>query len=340
MRKYYSPRTTHRVQCFRVFPSSWSNDKLFSGTSNDIISRVAYFCQTLWLFNLSDLKTIVMPNTIFGIIHALTAHKFGIKPAGGTNLILRLPLVLLWVWSNLLLLSLNNQRSPSSLAEDRVNKPWRPLPQGRISPSESKRLMYWVYAITPAMSTLFGGGLRQNFGLIFLGTWYNEFGGSDCHPLLRNAIVAVGYSCFASGALEVSLGFQLPMPFTGAPDSDVAMPLFKWLAIIVGAIVTTMHTQDMYDQEGDALRGRRTLPLVVGDGCARWITVFWMAAWGVICPLFWGLPPLSGVSLLTFGLATTIGVRGLLYRDVSSDKLTFWLWNVWISCIFTLPIWC
>lgn len=308
-------------------------------TSGDSVSRTAYFCRTLWLFNLSDLKTIVMPNTIFGIINALVAHKYGINTAG-TNPILRLPLVLLWVWANLLLLSINNQRAPLSISEDAVNKPWRPLPQGRISPSASKRLMYWVYVITPIMSTLFGGGIRQNFGLIFLGTWYNEFGGGDCHPLVRNAIVAVGYFCFASGAMEVSLGFQLPTPFTETPDSDIAMSLFRWLGIIVAAIVTTMHTQDMYDQEGDSLRGRRTLPLVVGDGCARWITFFCMGVWGIICPLFWGLPPLSGVFLLIFGLATAVGARSLIYRDVPNDKLTFWVWNIWISCIFALPILC
>ncbi|KAH8748855.1 hypothetical protein F5883DRAFT_696909 [Diaporthe sp. PMI_573] len=168
---------------------------------NDLMSRIAYFCQTLWLFNLSDLKTIVMPNTTFGIINALVAHKYGITTVGS-----------------------------DPISENAVNKPWRPLPQGRISPSESKRLMYWVYVITPFMSTAFGGGIRQNFGLIFLGTWYNEFGGSDCHPL-------------ASGAMEVALGFQLPVLFAGTPGSDVAMPLFHWLGIIVAAIVTTMHTR-------------------------------------------------------------------------------------------------
>lgn len=340
MRKYHSPRPLCSVQLLITGHRSRTLDYLSGGTSNDLLSRVAYFCKTLWLFNLSDLKTIVMPNTIFGVIHALVAHKFGITPAAGPDIILRLPLVLLWVWTNLLLLSINNQRSPSAIAEDAVNKPWRPLPQGRISPGESKRLLYWTYAITPLISTLAGGGLRQNFGLIFLGAWYNEFGGSDSNPLVRNAIVAIGYFCFTSGAMEVSLGFELPMPLKGTPGSDGAMALFQWLGIIVGAIVTTMHTQDMYDQEGDALRGRRTLPLVVGDGCARWITMFWMFVWGIICPLFWGLSPLSGKFLLSFGPAVTVGVRGLIYRSVSSDKITFWVWNVWISCLFALPVFC
>lgn len=62
-----------------------------------------------------------------------------------------------------------------------------------------------------------------------------------------------------------------------------------------GVILTTVHTQDMYDKEGDAARGRQTLPLVMGgrsssmDDCildvglgrlvssvlARSVCVFW-----------------------------------------------------------------
>jgi hypothetical protein len=36
---------------------------------------------------------------------------------------------------------------------------------------------------------------------------------------------------------------------------------------------STLHMQDMYDQAGDSLRDRRTLPLVVGDSSARWMTI-------------------------------------------------------------------
>lgn len=301
-----------------------------------ITLRVTFHAQTLWLFTFSDLKTIVIPNTIFGILNALAASFYGI-PSTGTDPIRRLPLVFLWVWVNMLPFAINNQRTPLSIAEDSVNKPWRPIPQGRISPSQAKVLMLSLYAATPFVSTLVAGGLRQNVALILLGTWYNNFGGADGHPIMRNAINALGYLSFASGAMEVSLASPLPISFFG---SDSGSSLLQWLGMIAGIIFTTVHTQDMYDQDGDALRGRRTLPLVVGDASARWVTALSMAIWGPCCPIFWGAGPDSMAFMVSFGFAFTVIIRTLIYRDVSSDKLTFLLWNIWVSIVFSLPICC
>lgn len=106
--------------------------------------------------------------------------------------------------------------------------------------------------------------------------------------------------------------------------------------MLAGVILTTVHTQDMYDQEGDAARGRQTLPLVIGDGPARWTIAFWMLVWGASCPAFWHVPfAYFGISL---GLAVLIGARTLIYRTVSSDKATFVIWNVWISLLYIIPL--
>ncbi|OTB03481.1 hypothetical protein M426DRAFT_263029 [Hypoxylon sp. CI-4A] len=295
---------------------------------------VAFHAKTLWLFTFSDLKTIVIPSTIFGTINALAASLYGI-PSAGTDPIWRLPLVLLWVWANLLPFAINNQRTPLSVTEDSANKPWRPIPQGRISPGQAKVLMLCLYAATPFISMLLAGGLRQSVALVFLGTWYNNFGGADEHPIIRNAINALGYLCFASGAMEVSLASSIPIDFSGSGSGSI---LLQWLGIIAGIIITTVHTQDMYDQEGDALRGRRTLPIVVGDAWARWITALSMAIWGICCPAFWGAAPGSMAFIMSFGLAITVAIRTLMYRDVPNDKLTFLVWNIWVSTVFFLPI--
>lgn len=78
------------------------------------------------------------------------------------------------------------------------------MPQGQISPGKANLLMLCLFAATRLISTLVAGGLRQNMALIFLGTWYNNFGGADGHPIMRDAMNALGYMCFASGAMEVS----------------------------------------------------------------------------------------------------------------------------------------
>ncbi|KUI72061.1 hypothetical protein VM1G_11830 [Cytospora mali] len=218
----------------------------------------AYHIKTLWLFTFSDLKTIVIPSTIFGITNALAAPVYRIRPTlESSDMIWRVPVVFLWVWFNLIPFAINNQRTPLAIAEDSANKPWRPLPRGRLTPAHAKILMVCFYIAVPIVSVAVNGGLRQGICLVFLGTWYNNFGGADHHPVLRNTINALGYSCFTSGAMEVALAAPLPLSTTG--------PFSRWFAILAGIILTTVHTQDMYDQEGDAIRNRRTMPLVVGD---------------------------------------------------------------------------
>lgn len=133
--------------------------------------------------------------------------------------------------------------------------------------------MLTFYVTAQVYSLLYGGGYRQSLGLVLLGTWYNNFGGSDQHPVVRNLISALGYLCFTSGALEAALG-GTPLPFRTAPR------LTRWLLVIAGIILSTVHAQDMYDQEGDAKRGRRTVPLVIGDAPARWTIAIPMLVWG------------------------------------------------------------
>jgi 4-hydroxybenzoate polyprenyltransferase len=188
--------------------------------------------------------------------------------------------------------------------------------------------MLVLYVAAQLVSLSITGALRQSLGLVILGTWYNNVGGADCHPIVRNLINALGYICFTSGAMEVALGSTI-IPLS--PSSR----LVQWFAVIGGVILTTVHTQDMYDQEGDASRGRRTVPLVVGDVTARWAIAIAMFFWGVICPSFWN------ASLVTravgFFMAGLVGLRSLLFRDVASDKTTFIYWNIWIASVYILP---
>lgn len=297
------------------------------------IRRALYHGRTLWLFSFSDLETIILTSTIFGVANALAAPLYGISlsPTQMISVTWRLLWVFLWVWANYLPFAINNQRGAQSVAEDAINKPWRPLPQGRMSQEEAKRLMLSLYLATPCVSVAVHGGLRQNITLILLGTWYNNLGGADGHPFIRNAINALGYVCFTSGAMEAALA--APLSFLHAGNVS---RLSRWFFMLAGVELTTVHTQDMYDKEGDAARGRQTLPLVIGDGAARWTIAFWMLLWGALCPAFWHVPfAYFGLGL---GLAVLIGTRTLLYRTVSSDKATFVFGNVWISLLYINPL--
>ncbi|KAJ5473791.1 hypothetical protein N7475_003357 [Penicillium sp. IBT 31633x] len=299
----------------------------------------SYHSYTLWLFVFSDFKTIVIPSTIFGLTNAWTASKYDLHVPGALSppqnitdiatSIERALLAVSWLLINFIPFAINNQRGERAIAEDCLNKPWRPFPCGRISHKWGTRLLVALYIFAPIYSFVFTGGVCHSLALIWLGVWYNDWGGADNNVLVRNIINGLGYTCFASGAMEVVLGGSL-LPF------DPLGLLFKWHLVIFGIIFSTVHLQDMPDQLGDAQRGRRTAPLVWGDSTARWTIALPMICWGVWCPMFWDVPALT--FSLSMALAWLVAARTLIVRDIHGDKRTFRIWNCWIALIYILPV--
>ena len=314
--------TTTHVQTAEARPSLFLHRLIF------VVTVCTYHAHSVWLFTLSDLKTIVGPGFVFGVTNALAGAEYGLKaPEEGINraVLQRLPLILLYVWVNLLPFAISNQISPDAIKEDRINKPWRTLPSGRMTPGQAGHLMLAFYLFALGLSAMVGG-LKQSTTLVFIGTWYNHLAGADSSCLVRNFINALGYVCFTSGAMEVALGFPLP----------AEIRLVEWFGVIAAVIFTTVHLQDMYDQPGDRIRGRRTVPLVIGDGRARWMTAITMLFRGYLCPRFWSSA--KTVTALSVLLAGAVAARCLMLRTIEADRLTFKLWNVWMTLVFLLPL--
>ncbi|KAI2615891.1 hypothetical protein GGR54DRAFT_641981 [Hypoxylon sp. NC1633] len=286
-----------------------------------------YHIHSIWLFTRSDLKTIVVPQTAFGIIGTLATSPEREWLPRLAQVLARLPLVVCVVWMNLLPFAIDNQRRPASILEDKHNKPWRTMPSGRMSGDQAKKLMLGFYVLAFGVSSALGG-IRQCLALMALGYCYNHLELADWSWVTRNAINGLGFCCFASAALEVALGEPLSI---GSHDI-----LLKWLGMIVGIVFSTVQTQDMADQVGDRLRGRNSMPLSVGDGLARWITALFMVIWSVACPLYWcvGKTPLTAF----MGLGLIVTCRTLAFRDVQADEATFRVWNAWMVCLYVLPL--
>ena len=277
----------------------------------------------MWLFTFSDLKTIVGPKTVFGIVNASFAPVYGI-PITRTVTLNTVLLTTLWVWMNLIPFVIDNQRQQGSIMEDRLNKPWRPMPSKRLSPSQAKRLMFILY-ITAFGTSVLLGGLRQNLSLMVLGFWYNDCGGA-AHCVARNFINACGFVCFASGAMEVALGTYLPLK----------LRLVQWFLIIGGVVFSTVQLQDMYDQAGDRICGRKTLPIALGDWRARLLTALPLGFWCLFCPWIWSMH--FDVSIAFMALGSLIIFRTLFKRQVKDDKITWRIWVAWIVFLYLLPL--
>ena len=286
-----------------------------------------YHLRTIWLTTRNDLKSIVIPETAFGIFSALSGPVLTNNTSPDTKTILaRLPLVILWNWINVLVFDLANQRLTSSVIEDSINKPWRPLPSGRMTVTQARRLLLAVLPVAFFL-TMYLGGMEETVAMMALTWMYNDLGGADESYVVRNLINAFGFMCYSSGATIVACGYG---------QYSLNPVAYQWLAMVGGIVFTTLQMQDMADQEGDQARGRGTVPLVLGDWPARWTIAIPVTFWSVACPLFWQLHAYAFMVPIVLG--ATVSLRLLFLRSVNSDKVTWKVWNIWISGLYLLPL--
>ena len=288
---------------------------------------LGHFLVTLWLFTESDFGTFVVPDTAFGIFGALAGPLLTTNSSPDPKIILsRLPQVILFNWTNLLIFDLANQRHPSAVIEDALNKPRRPLPTGRITVSQTRRLLLFSLPVVLAVNWILGAW--DETLLLFALTWmYNDLGGGDQDFITRNLIIACAFGLYNRGALRIACG----------SGHEITRLGYQWIALISCVIFTTMQVQDMDDQEGDRTRGRRSVPLTFGDWVARWTIAVPVLIWSIVCPLFLGLGFLG--YLATAGIGTVIAWRTWLLKNVQADRKTWHLWVAWTGILYLLPLW-
>ena len=93
-------------------------------------------------------------------------------------------LVAFWTWINLLPFAIDNQRQPAAIAEDSLNRPWRPMPSNRLTQKQARQIMFTIYPVA-GLTSLYAGGLHQCIPLMVLGYWYNDCGGADISCVVR-----------------------------------------------------------------------------------------------------------------------------------------------------------
>ena len=290
------------------------------------LQLIRYNLYTLWLLTYSDLKTTVCPTVLFGVFSCLSG------PVLTTNLssakcvsLSQLMQVALWTWVHTLFVDIQNQKQPGAATEDKINKAWRPLPAGRLTEYQMECLMSAMYFVIPLASSCFDT-TPQSLGLMVLGFIYNDLRGADKNFVVRNLLNAMGISTLCSGATAVAL--------SGSQGSMTATAHI-WILLISMVIFTTVQVQDMADQAGDHTRQRRTLPLVFGDGTARWTVVIPVGFWSLFCPRFFHLGALG--FLMPVLLGGTVILRTLTIRSVEGDKQTYRVYNIWMVNLFLLP---
>lgn len=201
--------------------------------------------------------------------------------------------------------------------------------------------MAGAYAIAVSVSLYLGGSL-ECIAVILAGWVYNLMEVANQSLLARNILNAWGYMAFASCAAKVACAYS---------RTQMRQDWLSWFFLLGVVVATTIQFQDLYDQEGDAIRRRRTIPLIAGDRVARLIIVIPVAIWLFACPIFWRMgffaiwsfacPIFWRMGLFGFivpvALGTIIAVRLYRYRSVYEDKGSFLIWNAWIMSLYFLP---
>lgn len=283
-----------------------------------------------WRITSSDFATFVIPNTVFGVGCALAGAPLVSVPDHTRKAILcRIPSVVFFNYSNLLVFNLANQRLWEASQEDKVNKPWRPVPSGRMTRTHIRQAMQIIIPLILAINHyLLNVGAET--ACILTGTWvYNDLKASEDGMLLRNAIVALALGTYNWTSVKVAIGGG------GSSPAQITSLGYNWVLMNAAVIFTTVHMQDIPDVAGDRSRGRHTIPIRLGQTVARWSLAIMIFVWGPTYTIYWH-KTLVGIPAV---LGTYVSWRVLRYRDKPrDDRWTWQLWCTWTATLSLLPL--
>ncbi|KAL3427512.1 UbiA prenyltransferase [Phlyctema vagabunda] len=286
-----------------------------------------YHLETIYLVTKSDIKTTLSPATVFAVVNAASGTLLTTNSAPSLwEISLRLPKTILWIWLNLYIFNLANQRLPNSIIEDSINKPWRAIPSGRLTATQARHLLLTFIPVA-YLSTFYLGGRNESMALMILTWLYNDLGAGDENFLIRHIANALGFCAFASGASQVACGF---------PAHTLSENAYRWLLLVAAIITFTIQFQDMEDLMGDRMRNRKTLPIILGEPETRLFNAVVILVFSATASAFWQ-STLSGY-LVPGTLGVIIAGRTLMLQSVPSDRKTFQLWCLWLVIIYALPL--
>lgn len=172
----------------------------------------------------------------------------------------------------------------------------------------------------------FLGVSHESLVLVVFNWLYNDLGGGDENWILRNLLIALGYSLYSSAALRIMAG----------PSHSLTTKGFEWVCAIGLIMFATQHVCDIKDAEGDRLRGRKTAAVELGQEGVRWSVAVGFIICSVVCPWFFELGIASYAAVL--GMGGLLAVRVVCWRGLREDKVTWKLWALWTCFLFTLPL--
>lgn len=152
----------------------------------------------------SNIKAFVTPTVMAGMFAVGSGGVTADIPSW-LDLAVALPKVALYIWLFDLYFDCSNQKDPGSIEEDRLNKPWRAIPSGRLSIEAAERWYVCSACILPSVALLWLGGFPEAIAFM-LETWaYDRLGGGSTW-WGRSIINPLFFSTGQLGATRVAAG--------------------------------------------------------------------------------------------------------------------------------------
>ncbi|KAJ2918911.1 hypothetical protein MD484_g1507, partial [Candolleomyces efflorescens] len=304
---------SHSTRFSRSYPLPSLTSARLVPRVNALSKSVGYHLETIFLFTKSDIKTTLVPITIFAL---------GTAPVCRSSPVENTLKAVFWLWSVLLQFNLINQTVLPE--EDAENKPWRPIPAGRITLRNAIILRWISIPLCAMLSSYFGTATLVSCILFtFFASLYN-FCDGDKNGFVKNLINGFGSCSLALGTTLVAACDTASAPLS----ETLHWKNFPELTIFFFVIITTIHAQDFQDVDGDREVGRNTIPMILPE-ISRISMPIVLPLWSVIIVAL--CHPPSWLAAVFVGLSMVIGFRFLLMRRVQDDKFSYILYNAWLS---------
>jgi len=221
-----------------------------------------------------------------------------------------------------------NQASGS---EDKINKPYRPIPQGRVTEEEAYGLGFLLVIIAAwrgfMVNAIFGGWILL---ILFFAIFYN------LEPIKAKKYLWINvlWMAISRGLLPfVVIWSAFGDPFTVKPWLLGSIAFFWVLAF--------QPTKDLGDIEGDREYGIKTLPVVYGvektEAIIKWLSILPFIP--LILYIKSGLLPLSYLLLFALVLIREIGIRGFGEKlEYLENDVSWAMFYLGLSLIFILSV--
>lgn len=261
-----------------------------------------------WSFTWGDLTATVLPATVFAT--AAWAH------AGQPRSRLAEVIAECLIYFCLYIYTFNLSNQLVGIAEDRLNKPHRPLVRGLVSVNGA-----WARLAVSTLGFLLVGlvlGVAE-WAVAWVAAWvfHNHLGGARTW-WGKNTAMVVGTVAQLGAAWQIV-----------APLDDQA---WTWILAIAVPLCVLVSLQDLRDQQGDAAVRRRTAAVAFGERRLRVALCVLFALYPVPLYLLLYLRVPALASVIAAGaaaLSLVISFRVIRYRDPKADNLTYMLYTYW-----------